>query len=66
MEEVIDLLTRVASTGFESVSANNCLEVVKLIDRTGDDRAISLRLLEPSFRKVIYAPSDGVDWLSLS
>jgi hypothetical protein len=53
MEEVIDLLTRVASTGFESVSANNCLEVVKLIDRTGDDRAISLRLLEPSFRKVI-------------
>jgi len=31
----------------------------------GDDRAISMRLLEPSFRKVIYARSEGLDWRPL-
>ena len=35
------------------------------IEQNGDDRAISLRLLEPSFRKVIYARSEGLDWRPL-
>jgi hypothetical protein len=38
---------------------------VDFIEANGDDRAISLRLLEPSFRKVIYARSEGLDWRAL-
>jgi hypothetical protein len=64
-EEVVELMRRVASTGFESLSPNDCLEVVDFIERNGDDRAVSLRLLGPSFRKVIYARSEGLDWRPL-
>jgi hypothetical protein len=64
-EEVIDLMRRVASMGFESVSPNDCLEVVDFIEANADDRSISMRLLEPSFRKVIYARSEGLDWQPL-
>jgi hypothetical protein len=65
-KEVVELMRWVAAAGFESVSPNDRLEVVDFIETNTDDRAIFLRLLEPSFRRVIYAPSDGVDWLSLS
>jgi len=41
------------------------MDVVDFIEQNGDDRAISLRLLEPSFRKVIYARSEGLDWRPL-
>jgi hypothetical protein len=41
------------------------LEVVAFIEQNGDDRAVSLRLLEPSFRKVLYARSEGLDWRPL-
>jgi hypothetical protein len=64
-EEVVELMRRVALAGYESVSPNDCMEVVDFIERYGDDRAISLRLLEPSFRKVIYARSEGLDWQTL-
>jgi hypothetical protein len=52
-EEVSELMRWVASTGFESVSPNDCLEVADFIEPNGDDRAISMRLLEPSFRTVL-------------
>jgi hypothetical protein len=65
-EEVLELMRWVAAAGFESVRPNDCLEIVDFIETNADDRAIFLRLLEPSFRRVIYAPSDGVDWLSSS
>ena len=55
----------VASAGYESLTPDDCLEVVDFIEQNGDDRAISLRLLEPSFRKVIYARSEGLDWRPL-
>ena len=35
------------------------------IEQNADDRAISLRLLEPSFRKVMYARSECLDWRPL-
>ena len=38
---------------------------MSFIEQNGDDRAISMRLLEPSFRKVIYARSEGLDWRPL-
>ena len=56
---------RIASAGYETLTPDDCQEVVDFIEQNGDDRAISLRLLEPSFRKVIYARSEGLDWRPL-
>jgi hypothetical protein len=64
-EEVVDLMRSIAREGYESLTSANCSEVVDFIDQNGDDRAISLRLLEPSFRKVVYARSEGLDWRPL-
>ena len=64
-QEVIELMRRVASAGNETLTPDDCLEVEDFIEQNGDDRAISLRLLEPSFRKVIYARSEGLDWRPL-
>jgi hypothetical protein len=64
-EEVIDLMRRVAMAGYETLTSDDCLEVVEFIERNGDDRAMSLRLLEPSFRKVLYSRSEGLDWRPL-
>ena len=64
-EEVVDLMRSVASAGYETLTPDDCLNVVDFIEQNGDDRAISLRLLEPSFRKVIYARSEGLDWRPL-
>ena len=63
-EEVVELMRSVASAGYETLTPDDCLDVVDFIEQNGDDRAISLRLLEPSFRKVIYARSEGLDWRS--
>jgi hypothetical protein len=64
-EEVVELMRRVALAGYDSLTSDDCLAVVEFIERNGDDRAISLRLLEPSFRKVLYARSEGLDWRPL-
>lgn len=64
-EEVIDLMRSVASSGYETLNPDDCQDVVSFIEQNGDDRAISLRLLEPSFRKVLYARSEGLDWRPL-
>jgi hypothetical protein len=64
-EEVVDLMRSIARTGYETLTSAQCSEVVDFIEQNGDDRAISLRLLEPSYRKVIYARSEGLDWRPL-
>jgi len=64
-EEVIDLMRRVASAGHETLTPSDCLSVIDFIEANADDRRISLRLLEPSFRKVLYARSEGLDWRPL-
>ena len=64
-EEVVDLMRSVASAGYETLTPDDCLNVVDFIEQNGDDRAISLRLLEPSFKKVIYARSEEIDWRPL-
>ncbi len=55
----------IAMAGYETLTPGDCLEVVDFIEANGDDRAVSLRLLEPSLRKVIYARSEGLDWRPL-
>jgi hypothetical protein len=64
-EEVVELMRSIASAGYETLTPDDCLEVVDFIEQNGDDRAISLRLLEPSFRKVQYARFEGLDWRTL-
>jgi hypothetical protein len=64
-EEVVDLMRSVARAGYETLSPDDCQDVVSFIEQNADDRAISLRLLEPSFRKVIYARSECLDWRPL-
>ena len=64
-EEVVELMRSIASAGYETLTPDDCLDVVDFIEQNGDDRAISLRLLEPSFRKVIYARSEDLDWRPL-
>jgi hypothetical protein len=63
--EVVELMRQIARAGYESLIPSDCLEVVDFIEKNGDDRAISMRLLEPSFRKVLYARSEGLDWRPL-
>jgi hypothetical protein len=64
-EEVVDLMRSIARAGYETLTPADCSEVVDFIEQNGDDRSISLRLLEPSFRKVLYAWSEGLDWRPL-
>lgn len=64
-EEVLELMRRVASRGYESLRPIECLAVVEFIEANGDDRSISMRLLEPSFRKVIYSRQEHLDWRPL-
>ena len=55
-----------AAEGFEGLlTPDECQEVVDFIAEFSATRELSLRLLEPSFRKVIYARTAGVDWREL-
>jgi hypothetical protein len=64
-EEVLDLMRSIARAGYEALTPTECLEVVDFIEANADDRALSLRLLEPSFKKLIYSRSEGLDWRAL-
>jgi hypothetical protein len=64
-EEVLDLMRQLASQGFEGLNPDECQEVVDFASEFSATRELSLRLLEPSFRKVIYARTAGVDWREL-
>jgi hypothetical protein len=65
-EEVLAMMRQLAAKGFEDMlSADECQEVVDFVAEFSATRELSLRLLEPSFRKVIYARAEGVDWRQL-
>ena len=64
-EEVLDLMRELAAEGFEGLTPADCLQVVDYISEFSATRELSLRLLEPSFRKVLYARNAGVDWRQL-
>jgi hypothetical protein len=65
-EEVLVMLRRLAAQGFEGkLTADECQEVVDFIAEFSATRELSLRLLEPSLRKVLYAREAGVDWRQL-
>ena len=54
-----------AAQGFEGLSPDECQEVVDFIAGFSATSELSLRLLEPSLRKVLYAREAGVDWRQL-
>ncbi len=64
-EEVLVMLRHLAALGFDGLSPDECQEVVDFITEFSATRELSLRLLEPSYRKVIYGREAGVDWRQL-
>jgi hypothetical protein len=65
-DEVVEMMRRLAVDGFEGrLTATECLQVVDFIAAFSATRELSLRLLEPSYRKVIYARQAGIDWRDL-
>jgi len=64
--EVVEMMRELARRGYEDkLSPDECDEVVSFIEEFSATRMISLRLLEPSYRKKIYARDNGVDWRDL-
>ena len=64
-EEVVVMLRHLATQGFDGLSPDECMEVVDFISEFSASRELSLRLLEPSLRKVLYARDEGIDWRQL-
>lgn len=65
-QEVIEMMMELASRGFEDMlRPQECHEVVAFIAEFASSRDLSLRLLEPSYRKVLYSREVGVDWRDL-
>lgn len=64
-DEILDLMRSVAREGHGTLSPEDCLMVVDFIADHADDRQLSLRLLEPSLQKLIYARHEGLDWRPL-
>ena len=64
-EEVIEMMRSVAANGFHHLSPEDCTQVIDFIAENSDDRQLSLRLLGPSLRKLLYARSECVPWKPL-
>jgi hypothetical protein len=61
-EEVVEMMRAVAGNGFHHLSAEDCAMVIDYIAENSDDRQLSLRLLGPSLRKLLYSRSECIDW----
>lgn len=64
-DELLELMDVMARRGFEGLSPATCREVVDFIRKAGGTRQLSMRLYEPSMRKVKYALDAGADWRDL-
>ena len=61
-EEVVEMMRAVAANGFHRLSPEDCRMVIDFIAENSDDRQLSLRLLGPSLRKLLYSRSECIDW----
>lgn len=61
-EEVIEMMRTVAGNGFHHLAPEDCQMVIDYIAENADDRQLSLRLLGPSLRKLLYSRSECIDW----
>ncbi|MBA4068090.1 MAG: hypothetical protein C0501_31185 [Isosphaera sp.] len=64
-DEVVELMRAMAAGAHGSLTPERCLEVVEFIARAGGSRQLSMRLYEPSLRKVEYAVQNRVPWREL-
>lgn len=64
-DQVIEQMKTLATDGYGSLTAAQCLEVVHFIEQAAATRQLSMRIYEPSLRKVIYANQNGIDWRDL-
>tara|TARA_R110002049_G_scaffold215606_1_gene387082 strand:+ start:44212 stop:45153 length:942 start_codon:yes stop_codon:yes gene_type:complete len=60
--EVIDLMRSISQKGFHQLTPEDCGMVIDYIAENADDRQLSMRLLGPSLRKLLYARGEGIDW----
>jgi hypothetical protein len=64
-EEVLDLMRCVSANGFQGLTPTDCSVVIDYLEQQSDECQLSMRLLGPSLRKVLYARSEGLDWRPL-
>lgn len=64
-EEIIEQMRLMANRGFESLTPQEAHLVVDFIEQAGGTRRLSMRLLEPSWRKYAYAQEQNADWKAL-
>jgi len=64
-EEVLDLMRCVSANGFQGLTPTDCSVLIDYLAEHSDDCQLSMRLLGPSLRKVLYARSEGLDWRPL-
>ena len=64
-EEIVEQMRLLAAKGYHSLTHEQCGEVVDFINGSGGTRQLSMRLYEPSLKKVEYALRTGVAWQEL-
>jgi hypothetical protein len=55
----------VSAEGFRGLSAEDCSMVIDFIEEHAEDHQLSMRLLGPSLRKLMYARQEHLDWRPL-
>lgn len=64
-EEVVDLMRSVSANGFNRLTRDDCEMVIDFIEQHSADHQLSMRLLGPSLRKLLYAREEQLDWRPL-
>jgi hypothetical protein len=64
-DEILEQMRELAGKGFGTLTPQQCHDVVDFIGKAGGTRQLSMRMYEPSLRKVEYARATGVDWRDL-
>jgi hypothetical protein len=64
-DEVLEQMRALAAAGYGTLTPEQCLEVVGFIERAGGTRQLTMRLYEPSMKKVEYALENGIAWREL-
>ena len=63
--EIIDMMRRLASNGYQGITPDDATMIIDFFEEHCEDRQISLRLLGPSLRKLMYARQECIDWRPL-
>lgn len=64
-EEAIEQMKLLANAGYRSLPPSTCHKIVDFIAKSVGGRRLSMRIYEPSLRKVEYAVQNGIEWHDL-